>query len=64
MSDRIISGDAQLAEGSDRALRPQTLSEFVGQKAAKANAGLTCRPQRPRAVRLRRLAPASNGSRC
>ena len=37
MSDRIISGDAQLAEGSDRALRPQTLSEFVGQKAAKAN---------------------------
>ncbi|PZQ55176.1 MAG: Holliday junction branch migration DNA helicase RuvB [Phenylobacterium zucineum] len=34
---RIVSGDAQPFEPSDRALRPQTLAEFVGQKQAKAN---------------------------
>ena len=34
---RIISSEAQPLESSDRALRPQTLSEFVGQKQAKAN---------------------------
>ncbi|HVI32255.1 Holliday junction branch migration DNA helicase RuvB [Phenylobacterium sp.] len=34
---RLVSGDAQPFEGQDRALRPQTLAEFVGQKQAKAN---------------------------
>jgi Holliday junction DNA helicase RuvB len=34
---RIVSGDAQPQEPYDRALRPQTLAEFVGQKQAKAN---------------------------
>jgi Holliday junction DNA helicase RuvB len=37
MSDRIISSDAAPGEQYDRALRPQTLSEFVGQSAAKGN---------------------------
>jgi len=37
MSDRIISPDAAPGEQYDRALRPQTLSEFVGQSAAKGN---------------------------
>lgn len=35
--DRIISADAEPGEKYDRALRPQTLSEFVGQSAAKGN---------------------------
>ena len=34
---RLVSGDAQPFEGQDRALRPQTLAEFVGQRQAKAN---------------------------
>jgi Holliday junction DNA helicase RuvB len=34
---RLVSGDAQPFEGQDRALRPQTLAEFVGQEQAKAN---------------------------
>jgi Holliday junction DNA helicase RuvB len=34
---RIVSGDAQPFEGADKALRPQTLAEFVGQQQAKAN---------------------------
>jgi Holliday junction DNA helicase RuvB len=34
---RLVSGEAAPFEGSDRALRPQTLGEFVGQGAAKAN---------------------------
>src|ERR1700751_77092 len=34
---RIVSGDAQPFEGHDKALRPQTLSEFVGQEQVKAN---------------------------
>jgi Holliday junction DNA helicase RuvB len=34
---RLISPDAQPMEGADRALRPQTLAEFTGQQAAKAN---------------------------
>ena len=34
---RIVSGDAQPFEGQDKALRPQTLAEFVGQEQAKAN---------------------------
>lgn len=35
--DRIISPDAAPGEQYDRALRPQALSEFVGQEAAKGN---------------------------
>ena len=34
---RIVSGEAQAFEPTDRALRPQTLAEFVGQAQAKAN---------------------------
>ena len=34
---RIVSGDAQPFEGADKALRPQTLAEFVGQEQVKAN---------------------------
>lgn len=34
---RIISGEAHPFEGTDRALRPQTLAEFVGQAPIKAN---------------------------
>jgi Holliday junction DNA helicase RuvB len=34
---RILSGEAQEAEGADRALRPQTFAEFVGQEPIKAN---------------------------
>jgi Holliday junction DNA helicase RuvB len=34
---RIVSGEAQAFEPADRALRPQTLAEFVGQAQAKAN---------------------------
>jgi Holliday junction DNA helicase RuvB len=34
---RLVSGDAQPFEGADRALRPQTLAEFVGQEQCKAN---------------------------
>lgn len=37
MTDRIISGEAAPFEGADKALRPQTLAEFVGQQAAKSN---------------------------
>lgn len=34
---RIISPEAESGEAFDRALRPQTLSEFVGQSQAKGN---------------------------
>ena len=37
MTDRIISADAAPGEAYDRALRPPTLSEFVGQSQAKGN---------------------------
>ncbi len=35
--DRIISADAAPFEATDKALRPQTLAEFVGQEQTKAN---------------------------
>ncbi|MBI5939866.1 MAG: Holliday junction branch migration DNA helicase RuvB [Caulobacterales bacterium] len=35
--DRVISGQAQPFEATDKALRPQTLAEFVGQEQSKAN---------------------------
>ncbi|HWE47465.1 MAG TPA: Holliday junction branch migration DNA helicase RuvB [Caulobacteraceae bacterium] len=34
---RLISGEPQEAERTDKAMRPQTLGEFVGQEQAKAN---------------------------
>jgi Holliday junction DNA helicase RuvB len=34
---RLVSGEPQAAETYDRALRPQTLAEFVGQEQAKGN---------------------------
>jgi Holliday junction DNA helicase RuvB len=34
---RLVSGEAQPFEAADRALRPQTLAEFVGQEQAKGN---------------------------
>ena len=34
---RIVSPEPQVTETTDRALRPQTLAEFVGQPQAKAN---------------------------
>ena len=37
MTSRIVSGEAAPFEGSDKALRPQTLAEFVGQEQSKAN---------------------------
>src|SRR3954468_326971 len=34
---RLISGEPEPVETADRAMRPQTLAEFVGQEATKAN---------------------------
>jgi len=34
---RLVSGEAAPTEGTDRAYRPQTLAEFVGQEQSKAN---------------------------
>jgi Holliday junction DNA helicase RuvB len=34
---RLVSGDPAAFEASDKALRPQTLAEFVGQEQSKAN---------------------------
>lgn len=34
---RILAPESQEADGSDKALRPQSLDEFIGQKAARAN---------------------------
>ena len=34
---RLVSGEAQTVEPSDKAMRPQTLAEFVGQAQAKGN---------------------------
>ncbi len=35
--DRIISGDSQTGDGHDRALRPLSFTDFVGQKSAVKN---------------------------
>ena len=34
---RIVSGEAAPLEATDKAMRPQTLAEFVGQSQIKAN---------------------------
>lgn len=50
--DRIISADPAPGEQYDRALRPQTLSEFVGQSAAKDNLKVFIDAARARAEAL------------
>ena len=37
MSTRLVSGEPEAFEPGDKALRPQTLAEFVGQEQTKAN---------------------------
>jgi Holliday junction DNA helicase RuvB len=52
VTDRIVSGDPQPFEGSDKALRPQLLSEFVGQEQAKANLSVFINAARDRGEAL------------
>jgi Holliday junction DNA helicase RuvB len=49
---RIVSGDAQPFEPTDKALRPQTLAEFVGQQQAKANLSIFIEAAKKRAEAL------------
>ena len=49
---RIISGDAQPFESTDKALRPQTLKEFVGQEQAKGNLSIFIEAAKGRAEAL------------
>lgn len=49
---RLLSGEAAPTEGHDKALRPQTLSEFVGQQQAKANLKIFIDAARGRAEAL------------
>ncbi|RAK64413.1 Holliday junction branch migration DNA helicase RuvB [Phenylobacterium kunshanense] len=49
---RIVSGDAQPFEPTDKALRPQTLAEFVGQQQAKANLSIFIEAAKQRAEAL------------
>ncbi|MBL8771643.1 MAG: Holliday junction branch migration DNA helicase RuvB [Phenylobacterium sp.] len=49
---RIVSGEPQPFEGADKALRPQTLGEFVGQEQAKANLRVFIEAARNRAEAL------------
>ncbi|HYD46205.1 MAG TPA: Holliday junction branch migration DNA helicase RuvB [Phenylobacterium sp.] len=49
---RLVSGEPAPAEGHDRALRPQTLAEFVGQQQAKANLSVFIEAARGRAEAL------------
>jgi Holliday junction DNA helicase RuvB len=50
--DRVISPQAEAGETYDRALRPQTLSEFVGQSQAKGNLKVFIDAARSRAEAL------------
>ncbi len=50
--DRIVSPDAAPGEAYDRALRPQTLAEFVGQAQAKGNLKVFIDAARARAEAL------------
>jgi Holliday junction resolvasome RuvABC ATP-dependent DNA helicase subunit len=61
--DPIVRPDRQ-SEDADRALRPQTLDDFIGQRDARANLKVfitRCSTARPAWVRQRwhRLWPAS-----
>ncbi|MCC7266125.1 MAG: Holliday junction branch migration DNA helicase RuvB, partial [Caulobacteraceae bacterium] len=49
---RLVSAEPAPMEGSDRALRPQTLAEFVGQQQAKANLSVFIEAARGRAEAL------------
>ena len=35
--DPLLRGDAQMQDADERTLRPQTLDDFTGQAAARAN---------------------------
>ena len=37
MNTRLVSGEPEAFEPTDKAMRPQTLAEFVGQEQSKAN---------------------------
>jgi Holliday junction DNA helicase RuvB len=49
---RLVSGEPQPFEGVDKALRPQTLSEFVGQEQAKGNLSVFIEAAKARAEAL------------
>jgi Holliday junction DNA helicase RuvB len=49
---RVVSPEAAPAEPSDRALRPQTLAEFVGQEQAKGNLAVFIAAAKQRAEAL------------
>ena len=49
---RIVSGEPQAFETADKALRPQTLAEFVGQQQAKANLSIFIEAAKNRAEAL------------
>ena len=49
---RLISGEQVPMEGSDKALRPQTLAEFVGQEQAKGNLSVFIEAAKARAEAL------------
>ena len=54
--NRVISPEASGGEQYDRALRPQTLSEFVGQGAAKGNLKVFIDAARARGEALKKTA--------
>ncbi len=49
---RIVSGEPQPLESTDKALRPQTLAEFVGQQQATANLSIFIEAAKSRAEAL------------
>src|SRR5665213_1598433 len=49
---RLVSGEAEAFEPPDRALRPQTLAEFVGQEQTKANLAIFIEAARGRGEAL------------
>ncbi len=50
--DRLVSGEAAAFEPADKALRPQTLAEFVGQQQAKGNLSVFIEAAKGRAEAL------------
>jgi Holliday junction DNA helicase RuvB len=50
--ERLVDPSAAPGEAYDRALRPQTLAEFVGQEQAKGNLRSSSRPQSGRGEAL------------
>ena len=48
-SDPLLRPDEPLPEDNDRALRPQALSDFIGQAAARANLSIFIQSARQRA---------------